>query len=151
MFNAGRKSGQLDKNFWLLDQKLSSNLHPIIPKKRLWFVSVLNSELNKHTLNHLQAQMISGTSFPVEILILGVFESLRDHVFGLLPAGFMQSLLFTHAKMDFLLLLVGGLLRTLVEKVQLLPVLYIAKSIMLCTSPDAHRTTTIQESSYRFG
>lgn len=50
--------------------------------------------------------MISGTSFPVGILLLGFFESLRDHVFRLLPAGFMQSLLLTHMKMH--LLLVSG-------------------------------------------
>lgn len=87
-----------------------------MPKKHLWFVSVLKSELNKHTLNHLQAQMISGTSFPIGILLLGFFESLRDHVFSLLPAGFMQSLLLTHMKMHLLLLLVGGLLMTPLEK-----------------------------------
>jgi len=119
-------------------------------KKHLWFVSVLKSELNKCTSNHLQAQMISGTSFPVGILLFGFFESLRDHVFWLLPAGFMQSLLFTHMKIHWLLLLVGGLLRTLLEKKQLLPDLYTAKSVLLCTSPDPH-TTTSEASSYRFG
>ena len=122
-----------------------------MPKKHLWFASVLKSELNKRTLNHLQAQMISGTSFPIGILLLGFFESLRDHVFSLLPAGFMQSLLLTHMKTHLLLLLVGGLLRTLLEKVQLLPVFYIAKSILLCTSPDPHTKTTTEDSSYRFG
>lgn len=37
------------KMFWLLDRKLSSNLHPVMPKEHLPFVSVLKSELNTHT------------------------------------------------------------------------------------------------------
>lgn len=122
-----------------------------MPKKHVWFVSALKSELNKHTLNHLQAQVISGTSLPIGILLLGFFETLRDRAFGLLPDGFMQSLLLTHMKMHLLLLLVRGLLRSLLEKVQLLLFLYIAISILLCTSPDPHTTKTTEERSYRFG
>lgn len=82
--------------------------------------------------------MISGT------LLLAFFESLR--CFGPLPA--ICSLPYEDA---LRLLLLGCLLRTLLEKVQLLAVLCIAKSILLCAAQGPHKVTAIEGNSCRFG
>jgi len=87
--------------------------------------------------------MISGTSFPAGTLLLAFLESLR--CFGPLPA--ICSLPYEDTVM---FLLLGCLLRTLLEKVLLLAVLCIAKSILLWASPGPHKVTAIEGNSYSF-
>lgn len=77
--------------------------------------------------------MKSGTLFPVGILLFGSFESLRDHVWS--KANWLYAITAPHPYEDALSALVSGWFkRTLLEKAQLLPVHYIAKSILLLTS-----------------
>lgn len=139
------------KMFWLLDRKLSSNLHPVMSKKHLPFVSVLKSELNKHT----HWTIYRPKWFLEQLFLLEYCCLVSLRVSEIMSSDYFQLVLCNHCSSPIwkctYCSLVGGLLRTLLEKVQLPPVLFIAKSILLCISPDPHKTTTIEESSYRFG
>lgn len=104
------------------------------PKKHLWFVSILKTQLNNHALENLEAQMKSGTLFPIGILLFGFLVSCRDHVQS--KANWLYVITAPHPYEDALTALASGWFkRTLLKKAQLLPVhYYIAKSIQLLTS-----------------
>lgn len=94
---------------------------------------MLKTELNNHTQSSLQARTKCGTLFPIGILLFGFFESRRDHVWS--KANWLYAITAPHPYKDALTALVSGWFkRTLLKKAQLLPVYYIAKSILLFTS-----------------
>lgn len=89
--------------------------------------------------------MISGTSFPVGISLLGFFESFRDHVFGLLPAAFYVIIAPCPCEDALSAFVIGMLTKDSARQSSTAAVLCIARSVLLSASPESHKITTAEE------
>lgn len=145
MFNGGRKSGQLYKTPWLSHWKLPSNLHLLMPEKHLFSKQLCSCIKIRATQTHSET-IYRPKWFLEHLFLLEHYCLLSLRVSDVLVH--FQPYAPSPMKMHLVLLLLGCLLKTLLEKMQLLAVLCIAKWIQLSAAQCPHKVTAIEGNSY---